>query len=162
MPGRRHPPDIYAAATQAARVTGGTYTLLIEVPTDVTCTIGALGDHHFSTGWYAYTGSAFGPGGFARVERHCDIAAGLRTGGHWHIDHLLASPSVSIHGDVRTPDAAIECAVATQVHDGPVAGFGASDCHCRSHLATHPRCPTLLQAISDAHHTQPDTSTPEH
>jgi len=49
--------------------TGGTYTLLVAVPEVTTADVGALGWTAFEPGWYAYTGSAFGPGGLGRVDR---------------------------------------------------------------------------------------------
>lgn len=116
-------------------VSGGTYTLILELESPVTVEIGALGTHRLPAGQYAYTGSALGTGGFSRVDRHYELAAGDRSVRHWHIDYLLGHEAVSLRGDVRTPDADIECAVAGDLPDGPVDGFGASDCNCRSHLS---------------------------
>jgi len=70
-------------------VTGGTYTLVLELDRADSIEVGALGEHRFPAGWYAYTGSAFGTGGFARVDRHYELAAGERSTRHWHIDYLL-------------------------------------------------------------------------
>ncbi|MFB6077265.1 MAG: DUF123 domain-containing protein, partial [Candidatus Nanohaloarchaea archaeon] len=70
----------------------GTYTLVVQVDQDLTREVGALGNIRFSSGWYAYTGSAMGPGGLQRVERHREVAAGEREVRHWHIDHLLSAP----------------------------------------------------------------------
>ena len=55
------------------------------------CTIrvGALGDLAFPGGWHVYTGSAQGPGGLKRVQRHISIAASRRQTKRWHIDYLL-------------------------------------------------------------------------
>ncbi len=129
---------------------GGTYTLLLALPNAATLEVGALGTHEFPMGWYAYTGSALGTGGFARVERHRDLAAGEHDVRHWHIDHLLGHPASRLVADTRT-EAAVECAVARTLPDGPVAGFGASDCDCQSHLA-HTRCREPLErAIREAH-----------
>jgi Uri superfamily endonuclease len=72
-------------------VTGGTYTLVIELPETAQIRVGALGTNTFDPGWYAYVGSANGPGGFARVERHRELAAGERDVRHWHVDYLLGS-----------------------------------------------------------------------
>jgi len=71
---------------------GGTYTLLVELATDCTVGFGAAGERHLSAGWYAYTGTAFGPGGFARVDRHARVAAGHNDARHWHVDYLLGHP----------------------------------------------------------------------
>ncbi|MEF8778506.1 MAG: GIY-YIG nuclease family protein [Natronomonas sp.] len=116
-------------------MTGGTYTLVMELKRAVTIEIGALGTHQLPAGWYAYTGSALGSGGFSRVDRHYELAAGERSTRHWHIDYLLGHEAASIRGDVRTPGADIECVVAMSLPFSPVGGFGASDCDCSSHLA---------------------------
>ena len=113
----------------------GTYTLLVELARDATVEVGALGEHALDRGWYAYTGSAFGPGGFARVERHRELAAGEREARHWHVDYLLGHPAAVVREVVRTSGADVECAVARRLPGGPVEGFGASDCDCPSHLA---------------------------
>ena len=113
----------------------GTYTLLVELADDATVEVGALGEHALDRGWYAYTGSAFGPGGFARVGRHRELAAGERDVRHWHVDYLLGHPDAALHEVVRSAGADVECAVARRLPDGPVEGFGASDCDCPSHLA---------------------------
>jgi endonuclease-3 len=112
----------------------GTYTLLVGLDRDATVEVGALGAHALDRGWYAYTGSAFGPGGFARVERHRELAAGERNVRHWHVDYLLGCPAAAVRAVVRSPASDVECAVARRLPAGPVEGFGASDCDCRSHL----------------------------
>jgi endonuclease-3 len=114
----------------------GTYVLLVALPRPITVEVGALGAREFDAGWYAYVGSALGSGGFARVARHRRSAAG-ETGEHWHVDSLLAPPESRLDAVVAAPVAA-ECAVAEALPDGPVPGFGASDCGCRSHLAYAP------------------------
>ncbi len=75
---------------------GGTYTLLIALAKPATIAVGALGECEFSAGRYAYTGSAFGPGGFSRVDRHREVASGDRDVRHWHIDYLLGHPRTRI------------------------------------------------------------------
>ncbi|MFB6354317.1 MAG: DUF123 domain-containing protein [Halobacteriales archaeon] len=111
----------------------GTYTLLLRVAAPTTIRVGALGERAFPAGVYAYTGSAFGPGGFARIERHRRVAAGDADTRHWHIDYLL--PSASVRDVYTAAGAAIECAVARSLPGERVDGFGASDCDCDSHLA---------------------------
>ena len=115
-------------------MTGGTYTLLVTVDRDVECAVGALGTVELAAGTYAYTGSAFGPGGFARVDRHRELAAGDRTSTHWHVDYLLAHDAATVADVVTTAERDVECAVARRLPDGPI-GFGASDCDCDGHLA---------------------------
>lgn len=132
-------------------MTGGTYTLLLELPRSATVQVGALGEHPLPEGWYAYTGSAMGPGGFARVDRHYELAAGERDVSRWHVDYLLGRDDVRLRGDVRSTGADAECAVAAALPDGPVAGFGASDCSCRSHLSHDADGGSLRRAVADAH-----------
>lgn len=59
----------------AEDTTGGTYTLLIALADQTTHEVGRLGRVDLPAGHYAYTGSALGPGGFARVDRHRAVAA---------------------------------------------------------------------------------------
>mgnify|MGYP000141509389 CR=1 FL=1 len=131
--------------------TGGTYTLLIERTDDGRIEVGALGSLAFPAGWYAYTGSALGPGGFSRVERHERVAAGEHDARHWHVDYLLGAPATRIEQVRRSPDVDIECAVAGDLTGSHVRDFGSSDCGCDSHLAVHPDRATLLGSIERAH-----------
>jgi Uncharacterized conserved protein len=128
-------------------VTGGTYTLLVDVDSATRLRFGAAGDRELSAGTYAYVGSALGTGGFARVKRHRELARGERDARHWHVDYLLGAPEASVVDDIRTAGD-VECAVATALHDrdgtNPVPGLGASDCDCPTHL---------LRVDGDAHAT---------
>ncbi|WP_439027515.1 GIY-YIG nuclease family protein [Haloarchaeobius sp. DT45] len=128
----------------------GTYTLLLELDRDVTIEVGALGPVDLDAGWYAYTGSAFGPGGFSRVDRHRELSAGKRDTRHWHVDYLLGHPATTLRETVRTADADVECTVARQL-DPVVPGFGCSDCDCESHLATAGDRETLESRVRQAH-----------
>lgn len=132
----------------------GTYTLILSLPTAARIRVGALGTVPFDAGWYAYTGSALGAGGFARVDRHRELARGERATRHWHVDYLLGHPETEITRVVQTGDGAdIECAVSQAVaadHD-PIAFFGASDCACGSHLAYAPDGETLITTVERAH-----------
>lgn len=133
----------------------GTYTLLVELTDSTTVEFGAAGERDLRAGWYAYTGSAFGPGGFSRVDRHRELARGERDVRHWHVDYLLGLPESRIDGVVKSAGADVECDVSRDVptRDGcePVAGLGASDCECDSHLlyATAPE--PLERAVREAH-----------
>ncbi|AWB28571.1 GIY-YIG nuclease family protein [Halococcoides cellulosivorans] len=128
----------------------GTYTLIVELARDRTITVGALGERPFPAGAYAYTGSAFGPGGLARVDRHREIASGERETRHWHVDYLLGDAAATIESVVTAPEADIECAVARSI-DAGVQGFGASDCDCESHLAHAGDVSALRRTVDDAH-----------
>ena len=132
-------------------VTGGTYTVVYELAEPATVTVGALGDHRLSAGGYAYTGSALGSGGFGRVDRHKRVAAAEHDVRHWHVDYLGGHPAASVHRVLRLPDRDVECAVAQALADGPVAGFGASDCDCASHLAAYPDAEAAVDAVEAVH-----------
>lgn len=134
----------------------GTYTIVLNLPEAATLAIGALGEFELPGGWYAYTGSAFGPGGFSRVDRHHRVAAGDHDARHWHIDYLLGDTNAEIATVVRTNEADIECAVARNVSDQldtvpPVDGFGASDCDCPSHLQYTEEREPVVAAVRSAH-----------
>jgi endonuclease-3 len=135
---------------------GGTYTLVLKRDTSRPIEVGALGEIAFPAGWYAYTGSALGSGGFGRIDRHRAVAEGDNDTRHWHIDYLLGDAATTI-ARVVTTEADIECAVAKRV-DGPTAtgfdridAFGCSDCDCRSHLIHHEQQEKLVGAVTDAH-----------
>lgn len=127
---------------------GGTYVLLVDVPRATTIEIGALGDLEFAPGTYAYVGSAFGPGGFARIERHRELAAGTRETRHWHIDSLLGHPRTELTAVVTFPDADRECELAADLPGEPISKFGASDCDCPAHLLAAPDIDTVREAAA--------------
>ena len=114
---------------------GGSYTLVVDLAADATLSAGALGEHRLPAGAYAYTGSALGAGGFARVDRHRRTARGDHDVRHWHVDYLLGHPAARIDRVVRSTGVDVECAVAERLPAGPVDGFGASDCDCPAHLS---------------------------
>ncbi len=130
----------------------GTYTLLLELGRETTVSVGVLGRRRFRAGGYAYTGSAFGPGGFARVARHRRLADQTAGTPHWHIDSLLLHPEVHIV-DVTTSGNRVECTVARRLADRfpCVDGFGSSDCSCRSHLVHSGDRARLRRAVEQAH-----------
>jgi Uri superfamily endonuclease len=64
----------------------GTYMLIASVSRAKRLRIGRLGTYDIVPGFYAYVGSAFGPGGLrARLHHHLESVAQP----HWHIDYLL-------------------------------------------------------------------------
>ena len=113
----------------------GTSVLVLRLSSPVAITVGQLGCFEFPAGWYAYAGSAQGPGGLgARLSRHVRSPKTL----HWHIDYLRthAAPVEIWHvggGGKR------ECAWANALSRLPAASlpvprFGSSDCRCPTHL----------------------------
>lgn len=130
----------------------GTYALVASVPDDTVIEVGALGSVSVPAGGYAYVGSAFGAGGLGRVDRHRRVAAGDHDVRHWHVDYLLGSPAVSWAGAIALTDRDRECALARELGNGPIAGFGSSDCDCRSHLARRDSVAEMCEAVVDGFH----------
>jgi Uri superfamily endonuclease len=97
--------------------------------------IGALGEIRFRRGWHIYIGSAMGPGGFARVRRHRQLARARDRPPRWHVDHLLLSPRFTLRYTLcGASPGNLECALTDALGGEAVPSFGSSDCACRSHL----------------------------
>ncbi len=113
----------------------GTYVLILRLNNDTDIIVGKLRGLKLKTGFYAYIGSALGTGGFKRVTRHFNVASGKNPVRKWHIDYLLPHSEV-ICAVLLPTDDAIECAVAKKFAElfKEIAGFGCTDCACRSHL----------------------------
>ena len=109
----------------------GAYVLVLACSRPRRVRVGALGVLAFRPGHYLYVGSARG-GLRGRLARHLR----RRKRPRWHVDYLRAACSVA--GVVVWPGAgADECALSdavAAVAQASVAGFGCSDCRCRSHL----------------------------
>jgi len=131
----------------------GTYTLLVTLDQAATITFGAAGERELAAGGYAYTGSAFGTGGFVRIERHRELAAGERDVRHWHVDYLLGHPETTCSDVVKTVGEDVECQVAQSIAATatPISGVGASDCDCETHLAYAADPEDLRRRIEAAH-----------
>jgi len=129
--------------TQQTDTTPGTYLLLAQLGHEVTIRVGKLGTFDLAGGWYAYAGSALGPGGLrARLARHARADKRL----HWHVDYLLQHALLDAVWQAACP-ARLECAWTVAIlslpgAQAPVPGFGASDCRCATHLVFLPRRPT--------------------
>ena len=113
----------------------GTYALILASASERWIEIGKLGKCLIRPGYYVYAGSAFGPGGLkARIAHHARISQRP----HWHIDYLrMVLPLDEVwysydseRHEHRWTDAFSRLRGATL----PIAGFGASDCSCNSHL----------------------------
>ena len=102
----------------------GTYVLVLELEGACKISVGALGVVSFNEGYYAYVGSARGPGGLgARLRRHLSRPKKRR----WHIDFLLhrarpRSAVVFLSGMREDSLAALLRSFLCSVE-----GFGASD-----------------------------------
>ena len=108
----------------------GSYILLVKLAEGERIAVGKRGDVYFPSGYYAYVGSAL-RGIESRIRRHLSRSKRL----YWHIDYLLERASII---DVSTceVEGRTECAIAQALGSqcDSIAGFGCSDCHCRSHL----------------------------
>jgi endonuclease-3 len=113
----------------------GSYSLLIRVTETKKVVVGSLGTVEFSPGFYVYNGSAFGPGGLKRVQRHRD-KSGEGTSPHWHVDYLLVQNCSDIVEVFKEKDSDHECGLSSEMSEAfaSVQGFGCSDCSCGSHL----------------------------
>lgn len=112
----------------------GVYVLLLKGG-ECSLSIGSLGEIFFAEGWYAYVGSAFGPGGFARVRRHIRFNREKNKLPRWHIDYLLTSPCFTVsRAYCLVTGTRCECQVAGDVQGRCIPGFGSSDCTCPGHL----------------------------
>ena len=126
----------------------GTYVLVIDLSEGIEIQIGALGSRSFRAGTYAYVGTAFGPGGFARIDRHHELACGDRDVRHWHIDYLLGHDDTRLEHAITFPGADRECELTDRLPGDRVAGFGGSDCDCGAHLLAAPG--TETEAVCEA------------
>lgn len=149
---------IFAWVVLGIVTAGGVYTLLIELDASAEIGVGALGALTFDPGWYAYCGSALGPGGFSRISRHRDIATGASEVRHWHVDSLLGHPDSSIDTVRTTADIDGECTIATNIDGEPVPEFGCSDCNCETHLRYSGQRAPLLASVQRAHSRLRDRS----
>lgn len=119
--------------------------LILRLPRPVTITVGRLGRFQFLAGWYAYVGSARGPGGLAaRITRHLRSPKSSR----WHVDYLRAcARPVEIWYAVGTRKRECDWSRSLSGLPGasvPVPRFGASDCHCPAHLVYFAAPPDLV------------------
>lgn len=133
----------------------GIYTLVLRLDKDLAISVGSLGNICFAKGYYSYTGSAQGPGGTKRVQRHLQVQAGIKTTKRWHIDYLL--PFTRLAEVFITPARAdLECMIARSIGEElmSVKGFGCSDCSCQSHLHYSDDLSRMLQAVRQAHCSQ--------
>lgn len=128
------------------------YTLLLHLDRPRKIKIGSLGTLLFPQGYYSYTGSARGPGGLKRVERHLRVLQGANSTRRWHIDYLLPFANFVRVLTVKTRQN-LECSIARSIGEAlnPVKGFGCTDCRCVSHLHYSPELGRMLEAVSSAH-----------
>ncbi len=130
----------------------GIYTLILDLCESQEIRIGSLGRLDFPAGFYAYTGSARGPGGLKRVDRHIQVLVGQKKTRRWHIDYLLPNTSFQEVVITKTPRD-LECRIARNIGESQhaVPGFGCTDCKCKSHLHYSEDLQQLREAVQRAH-----------
>lgn len=141
----------------------GTYALVLEVSwtpppsaAPLALDVGKLGSLVLLPGFYLYIGSAFGPGGVrARVAHHRRITDHP----HWHIDYLRPLTQLReiwyTYDPRRREHHWAEMFRRMRGSAVPLAGFGASDCACVTHLYRYARCPawsTFRRKLTHTYH----------
>jgi Uri superfamily endonuclease len=118
------------SSSPSASRAAGSYVLVIRLDEARVIAAGRQPRQRFPAGYYAYVGSALN-GLRARLARH--LREEKRP--HWHIDYLLREARI-VDIVICQSQERTECAIATSLAErfDTVAGFGASDCRCRSHL----------------------------
>ena len=137
---------------QPQRNEPGIYTLIILLPQARQITVGSLGVIDFARGFYSYTGSARGPGGLRRIDRHIQVSEGIRKTRRWHIDYLLPIARFQEVFITKT-SLDLECSIADDIGKRllPVPGFGCTDCRCISHLHYSQDLGVMRDAVALAH-----------
>jgi Uri superfamily endonuclease len=110
----------------------GVYVLIIQVDKDGGVNVGALGNLRFEKGVYAYVGSAQ-----TNLEKRINRHLRKNKRKFWHIDYLLDNDAAKIANMFfKQATKAEECKIAKVIGERgePIAGFGCSDCKCKSHL----------------------------
>lgn len=134
----------------------GTYALLLLSERAEAMAIGLLGNLRLQPGYYVYVGSALGPGGLrARLAHHTRPAERPR----WHIDYLRAFANLEqvwfCYDRSRREHSWARRIGSEPGASVPIAGFGASDCDCDSHLFFFEQRPRLTwlneQNIASVH-----------
>jgi len=124
----------------------GSYLLFFEMKHAKTIRVGKLTETEFVPGFYAYVGSAFGPGGLhARLRHHLSISERC----HWHLDYIrpemhFLSLWMTEDDESREHDwAGVLLDLPTA--EIPVKDLGATDCQCRAHFFRFDQLPTLCE-----------------
>jgi sugar fermentation stimulation protein A len=117
----------------------GSYLIVLQLPTEQTMTVGALGPRSFPAGYYVYVGSAMQHLS-KRIDRH---RLRRRTRKHWHVDYLREAAQYLAGYPIRDPYRREEelAEAMEMIADGSIPGFGSSDSTRPSHLFRFDRDP---------------------
>jgi Uri superfamily endonuclease len=110
----------------------GIYVLIIQVSEGIDVDVGAIGKITFKKGLYAYVGSAQ-----TNLEKRIGRHFRKNKRKFWHVDYLLDNDAAKIvKVFFKNVNKTEECAIAKVIGERgePTAGFGCSDCNCKSHL----------------------------
>lgn len=132
---------------QLSNLRQGSYILILHMECDNTIEIGRLGKFNFPKGYYAYVGSALGPGGLtSRLRHHLNSVYHA----HWHIDYLrreAVPEEIWVCEQKKRREHQWASLLNTMKGAAALAsGFGSSDCHCKTHLFHFQERP-LMQAF---------------
>ena len=124
----------------------GTYALIFSCSAPFQAVAGKLGPVFISSGYWIYVGSAFGPGGLcSRLSHH--LKPSHRP--HWHLDYIKSAlRPIEIWTTTDPVKREHDWAALFSARNGasrPIAGFGATDCKCRSHLIHMTRPPSFCR-----------------
>ena len=113
----------------------GSYALILKNQQPFHTVVGKLGSFMFPVGYYAYTGSALGPGGLnARLNRHLKVHKKY----HWHIDYIIERMKIEeIWCQFSNQNFECKWRKLLKINfqgSHPFKKFGSSDCMCNSHL----------------------------
>ncbi len=149
--------DSRCSMVNLPRLTHGTYILILHLDQPQNLQIGQLGIFPFPAGFYAYVGSAMGSGGLtARLNHHLNISQHP----HWHIDYLRRVAPIQqiwfLEMPLRREHKWAQILADLPAASQPVPRFGASDCHCPSHLFHFPSPPSLDEFQHQASRCFPD------
>ena len=114
--------------------------------------VGSLGAIEFSRGYYSYTGSARGPGGLKRVDRHIMLSQGVKQTRRWHVDYLLPH-CLFVEAIITRTELNLECQIARGIGERlkPQPRFGCTDCSCISHLHYSEKLEEIKEMVVLAH-----------
>ena len=127
---------------------GGAYVLILFCSREGLVQIGKLGPLQLRRGFYVYVGSALGPGGVrARVAHHREVSPRP----HWHIDYLRRHTRLDrvwySHDRVCREHRWARVISGLRGASVPIAGFGSSDCRCKTHLFFFTRRPSFNEFV---------------
>ncbi len=137
----------------------GTYALVLSSRANGLVRVGRLGVLRLQSGFYVYVGSALGPGGVRGRLRH-HFEPSIRP--HWHIDYLRWHTSLEevlyCYDRVPREHQWAQCLGTLPGVCIPLAGFGASDCRCQSHLyffRSHPSSNAFVRSLRTSRQERP-------